>query len=65
MNYINKVFGNRKIIKNECVDSDWYRIGMNPPKNKRKYKLSICMNCGIVIPSEISNIKRNKPYQKI
>lgn len=60
-NYIGQFFGNRKIISNECQDIDWININKKIPKEKDKYRLSECLNCGAKIPVLIENIKRQPP----
>lgn len=61
MNYEGQIFGNRIIISNTCSDNDWSSIGKSIPKEKEKYRLSQCMECGSRIPVLIDNIKRQPP----
>ena len=59
--YTGQRFGNRIIIKNECDDEDWIKIEKPIPKEKGKYRLSKCTNCGAVLPIQIANIQKHPP----
>ncbi len=61
MNYIGQIFGNREVVKNECLDTDWTNLGIHIPSRRDKYVLTKCLNCGTVIPCEISNLHRYPP----
>ena len=61
MNYIGQIFGNREIIKNDCVDTDWTSLGICIPSRKDKYVLTKCLNCGTVLPCLIRNLRRTPP----
>lgn len=62
-NFTGQTFGNRKILRNYCVDEDWIKIGKKVPsdENKRKYKLGKCLNCGMVFPVLIKNVIHQPP----
>lgn len=36
VNYEGQIFGNRKIIKNECVDEDFRKMGLTLPTETTK-----------------------------
>lgn len=57
----NQIFGNRKVIKNYCEDEDWLKIGKPIPKTKHKFRLTQCLNCGAILPADISNLRRQPP----
>lgn len=61
MDYVGQIFGNREIVKNQCVDSDWTLLGLRIPTRPDKYVLTRCLNCGTIIPCEISNLHRYPP----
>ena len=61
MNYIGQIFGNRKVVSNECSADDFTRIGLHIPVRIDKYKLTECLNCGSILPCEISNLRRQPP----
>lgn len=61
MNYTGQVFGNREVIKNECSEDDWTKLGLRVPSRPDKYLLTRCLNCGSVLPCEISNLHRQPP----
>lgn len=61
MNYINQIFGRRLVIKNECEKSDWEKLGLRVPTRPDRYLLTKCLNCGNILPCEISNLKRQPP----
>ena len=61
MNYIGQIFGNREVIKNDCSDTDWTKLGIRIPSRKNKYVLTKCLNCGSILPCEISNLHRQPP----
>lgn len=61
MNCIGQIFGNREVIKNTCSDTDWTKIGVRIPSRKDKYVLTKCLNCGAILPCEISNLRRQPP----
>ena len=54
-------FGNRIIVQDSCVDDDWLKLGLKIPGRKDKYKLTQCLNCGSILPCEISNLHRQPP----
>ena len=59
--FTNQIIGNRKIIRNYCVDTDWLDIGKPLPKDINNYRLSECLNCGAKVPVYISNLQRRPP----
>lgn len=61
MDYIGQVFGTRKIIREECKPEDWEKLGLRVPKRIDKYRLTQCMNCGTILPSEIKNLRMQPP----
>ncbi len=54
-------FGNRLIIKNECLDEDWLKIGKPVPKEKSRFALGKCLNCGAIIPTNRMNLYNQPP----
>lgn len=54
--YVGMQFGNRIVLKNECEDEDWIKIGKKFPTNKGEYVLSKCLNCGNIMPTHIGNL---------
>lgn len=60
-NLVGQRFGNRLIIRNECEDKDWLSIGKPIPKDKTRFSLGKCLNCGNVIPTDRGNIYRQPP----
>lgn len=60
-NYVDQVFGTRKIIANQCTDNDWIKAGMPKSKNANRFKLGKCLNCGSVMPVDIRVLKRQPP----
>lgn len=61
MNYIGQIFGNRKVIANQCVDENWTELELRIPTRPDKYVLTKCLNCGTIIPCEIGNLHRQPP----
>lgn len=59
--YTGQTFGNRLVLRNYCVDEDWLKIGKEPPSNKAKYRLTKCLNCGAIIPSDMRDFRTNPP----
>ena len=57
----NQIFGNRKVIRNYCKDEDWLKIGKPVPQSKNKFRLTQCLNCGAILPADISNLRRQPP----
>ena len=56
MEYMNQRFGNREVIRDYCIDTDWSSLGLKIPKRKDKYLLTRCLNCGSVLPSMKKNL---------
>ena len=54
-------FGNREIIRNECVNDDWIKIGKPIPTDTSRYVLGKCLNCGAVLPTHKKNIYKQPP----
>lgn len=63
INYIGKIFGNREIISNTCQEKDWIKLGLKVPSQDRqkKYKLTKCLRCGTILPSDLINLRRQPP----
>ena len=61
MDYIGQRFGNREIIRNHCVPSDWTDIDFKVPIRTDKYKLTRCLNCGRIMPAMIKNLINQPP----
>lgn len=59
--YTGQQFGNRLIIRNECIPEDWTSIGKPIPQNYKHYRLSECLNCHAHIPCEVNKIEKSKP----
>lgn len=56
-----QIFGTRKVIKNYCEDEDWIKINKPIPKEKAKFRLTQCLNCGAILPGDPKNLKKNPP----
>lgn len=63
IDYVGQIFGNREIIKNECLDEDFIAVGMKIPaqSTRSNYRLTKCLNCGQILPANIKTLKRNPP----
>lgn len=59
--FTDQVFGNRKIVRNYCVEQDWIDIGKPIPNNIHKYRLSKCLNCGAMVPVLMKNLFERPP----
>lgn len=61
--YTDQIFGNRKIIKNECCDDDFIKLGMKIPaaSTRSSYRLTQCLNCGTILPASIKTLRRTPP----
>lgn len=58
---IGQRFGNRMVIKDKCVQSDWTDVGLKIPSRPDKYKLTQCTNCGKILPCSMNNLRRYPP----
>lgn len=61
MDYSGQRFGSRLVVKNDCCEEDWIRIGATPPRDIAQYVLTKCENCGTLIPATIKAIRRQPP----
>lgn len=61
MSYVGQIFGKRKVICDTCQAKDWTSIGLRIPSRPDKYKLTMCLNCGHILPCEIGNLHRQPP----
>lgn len=59
--YVGQEFGTRRIVRNNCIDDDWLKLGMRIPKDKNKYRLGKCLLCGFEAPVLVAGLIKNAP----
>lgn len=61
IDYTNEIIGNRQIVRNYCINSDWTRLGLQVPTNASKYRLGKCLVCNETMPVDVKILKRFPP----